>query len=164
VAHFVRVGLAGRQLTRSEIAARVAVALDHCAHARVARRRAATLSGGELRRLALARAFALRPSVLLLDEPFDDLDPSGQESLSLDLRRVIEDTQVAVAVVTHDLRRALLLSDRIAVLLGGRLAALGERDALLSRPPDVAVARIVGMANLIEGECCRASPGPSWRR
>ena len=159
VAHNVRVGLAGRKLTRSETAARVAEALEHFDIARVARRRAATLSGGELRRLALARAFALRPSVLLLDEPFDDLDPTGQEALSLDLRRVIEDTRVAVAVVTHDLRRALLLSDRIAVLLGGRLAALGERDAVLSRPPNVAVARIVGMANLIEGEVLPREPG-----
>ena len=152
VAHNVATALWGLRLARAQRRARVAEALEHFDIARLASRRAATLSGGELRRLALARAFALRPAVLLLDEPFDDLDPAGQEALSLDLRRAIADTNVAVAVVTHDLRRALLLSDRIAVLLEGRVAQQGERDDVLAHPAGLAVARLVGMSNLIEGE------------
>ena len=152
VAHNVATALWGLRLARAQRRARVAEALEHFDIARLASRRAATLSGGELRRLALARAFALRPAVLLLDEPFHDLDPAGQEALSLDLRRTIADTDVAVAVVTHDLRRALLLSDRIAVLLEGRVAQQGERDDVLAHPTGLAVARLVGMSNLIEGE------------
>jgi ABC-type Fe3+/spermidine/putrescine transport system ATPase subunit len=152
VAHNVATALWGLRLARAQRRARVAEALEHFDIARLASRRAVTLSGGELRRLALARAFALRPAVLLLDEPFHDLDPAGQEVLSLDLRRTIADTNVAVAVVTHDLRRALLLSDRIAVLLEGRVAQQGERDDVLAHPTGLAVARLVGMSNLIEGE------------
>jgi ABC-type sulfate/molybdate transport systems ATPase subunit len=151
VAHNLRMALSGQRLSRAEARARADEALDHFGIARLAGRRAATLSGGELRRLALARAFALRPAVLLLDEPFDDLDASGQEALSLDLRRAITGMEVAVAVVTHDLRRALLLADRIAVLLDGRIAQLGEREQVLAHPASVEVARLVGMANLIAG-------------
>jgi ABC-type sugar transport system ATPase subunit len=152
VEHNVATALSSLRLARAQRRARVAEALEHFGIARLASRRAVTLSGGELRRLALARAFALRPAVLLLDEPFHDLDPAGQEALSLDLRRAIQDTNVAVAVVTHDLRRALLLSDRIAVLLEGRVAQQGEREDVLVHPVGLAVARIVGMSNLIEGE------------
>jgi ABC-type Fe3+/spermidine/putrescine transport system ATPase subunit len=93
----------------------------------------------------------LDPAVLLLDEPFDDLDADGQASLSLDLRRAIADTGVAVAMVTHDLRRALLLADRIAVLIGGRLIQIDRRDEVLDRPLTPEVARVVGMTNLVLG-------------
>ena len=151
VHHNVRTALLGKGLTRDESEHRIREALLRAGIARLASRRAGTLSGGELRRLALARAFVLRPAVLLLDEPFDDLDAAGQESLCLDLQRAIAETGVAVAVVTHDLRRALLLSDRIAVLLDGRVAQQGEREAVLERPVGPAVARVVGMHNLIPG-------------
>lgn len=152
VAHNVDVALSGVELGREERRIRVAEALGHFDIAHLAARNAHTLSGGELRRLALARAFALRPAVWLLDEPFDDLDPAGQESLSLDLRRAIAGTNAAVAVVTHDRRRALLLSDRIAVLLAGRLAQQGSREDVLARPASVPVAQLVGMENLVAGE------------
>ncbi|MFQ5698550.1 MAG: ABC transporter ATP-binding protein [Myxococcota bacterium] len=152
VAHNVRVALQHRRLARAAIERRVATALEHFGIAPLADRRAATLSGGELRRLALARAFALEPAVLLLDEPFDDLDPPGREALSLDLRLVIERTGVGVAVVTHELRRALLLCDRIAVLIEGRVAQVGLRAEVLDRPRTLEVARRVGMTNLIAGE------------
>jgi ABC-type sulfate/molybdate transport systems ATPase subunit len=92
-----------------------------------------------------------RPDVLLLDEQFDDLDAAGRESLSLDLRRVVDEQGVAVAMVTHDLRQALLLADRIAVLLGGRMAQLGSRDEVLREPADPAVAGVVGMTNVLPG-------------
>ena len=151
VAHNVRVALWGLGLGRSEAAARVARELDRFRIAHLARRPAATLSGGELRRLALARAFVARSPVLLLDEPFDDLDAEGQEQLSLDLAREIRETSVAVAMVTHDLPRALLLADRLAVLLDGRLVQCGARDEVLRRPATRGVAALVGMRNLVPG-------------
>ena len=152
VEHNLHATLLGSKLTRAERAERSRASLERFGIARLAKRNAATLSGGETRRLALARVFALRPAVLLLDEPFEDLDAAGQESLSLDLRRAIVETRVAVAVVTHDLRRALLLADRIAILQSGRLVQCGAREAVLNHPVDPDVARLVGMSNLVAGE------------
>lgn len=148
VARNVALPLWARRLPRAERRARARAVMEAFGIAQLAERDASTLSGGELRRLALARAFATRPDVLLLDEPFDDLDSGGREALSLDLRRVLDDTGVAVAMVTHDLRQALLLADRIAVLLDGALAEEGRRDDVLRRPVSPDVARLVGMANL----------------
>jgi ABC-type sulfate/molybdate transport systems ATPase subunit len=158
VEHNLHAALKGLRLSRSEAAERARESLERFGITRLGKRHAATLSGGETRRLALARAFALRPTVLLLDEPFDDLDAAGQESLSLDLRRAIVETRVAVAVVTHDLRRALLLADRIAILESGRLAQCDARERVLNHPVSPDVARLVGMSNLIAGEVA-AGPG-----
>ncbi len=151
VAHNVRVAFLGKKLSGSERRARVVEALQRFKIDHLAEHRAATLSGGELRRLALSRAFALRPAVLLLDEPFAALDADGQAALSLDLRRAISDTGVAVAMVTHDLRRAMLLADRIAVLINGRLVQVGRRDDVLERPSTPEIAQVVGMTNLVQG-------------
>jgi len=151
VAHNVRVVFLGKKLSGAERRARVGEALERFKIDHLAEHRAATLSGGELRRLALSRAFALRPAVLLLDEPFAALDTDGQAALSLDLRRAISDTGVAVAMVTHDLRRAMLLADRIAVLVDGRLAQVGRRDDVIERPDTPEIAQVVGMTNLVQG-------------
>jgi ABC-type sugar transport system ATPase subunit len=151
VEHNVRVALWGRGVSRREARARAASELERFGIADLARRPAHTLSGGETRRLALARAFVQEPAVLLLDEPFDDLDAEGQEALSLDVERAIAQTGVAVAVVTHDLTRALLLADRLAVLCDGRLRQVGERDTVLRRPADAVVASLVGMTNRVRG-------------
>ena len=152
VEHNLRAALLGVALSRKQVAERTREALERFGIERFAKRRAGTLSGGEIRRLSLARAFALHPAVLLLDEPFDDLDAAGQESLSLDLSRAIAETDVAVAVVTHDLRRALLLADRIAVLRDGRLVQCDSREEVLRRPASPEVARLVGMTNLVAAE------------
>jgi ABC-type sulfate/molybdate transport systems ATPase subunit len=159
VEHNVRAALRGAALPRAAVRERIGEALARFGIESMASRRAATLSGGETRRLALARAFALRPAVLLLDEPFEDLDSEAQERLSLDLRRAIAETGVAVAVVTHDLRRALLLADRVAVLRDGRLAQCDARDAVLRRPAGPDVARLVGMTNLIPAEVAPGGDG-----
>ena len=140
-----------RRVRRAERRRRAGEALEAFGIAPLARRNAATLSGGEQRRLALARAFVGEPGVLLLDEPFDDLDDAGRESLSADLRRVIEETGVAVAMVTHDLRQALLVADRVAALRAGRLLQVAPRDEILRRPAAPEVARLVGMTNLLPG-------------
>ncbi len=152
VAHNVRVALLGARLDPVERQRRVADALGRFGMAALAERRAHRLSGGELRRLALARAFALRPSVLLLDEPFEDLDASGQRALSADLGEAIRDSNIAVALVTHDLRHAVSLADRMAVLAGGRLAQVDRPERVLAAPATPTVARTVGMRNLVPGE------------
>ena len=151
VAHNVWAALLSSRLSRAERRTRVGEALGRFGIEHLAKRRARQLSAGELRRLALARAFSLRPAVLLLDEPFDDLDAAAQESLSVDLRRAIDEMGVALAVVTHDLRRAALISDRIAALIRGRIRQLDERERVLARPATLEIARLVGMSNLIPG-------------
>ena len=158
----LRAALLGRRMAETDKRARISAALARFEIEALARHEARTLSGGELRRLALARAFVLEPGVLLLDEPFDDLDTEGQRRLSLDLRRAVDDTRVAVAMVTHDLRRALLLADRIAVLAPGRLAQHGLRDDVLERPDTPEIARTVGMSNLAEGIVRLRDDGARW--
>jgi ABC-type sugar transport system ATPase subunit len=151
VAHNVRVAFLGKQRSGVDVHRSVEESLARFKIAHLAEHRAATLSGGEMRRLALARAFALRPAVLLLDEAFAGLDADGQAALSLDLRRAISDTGVAVAMVTHDLRRAMLLANRIAVLIDGKLAQIGRRDEVLEQPTCFEIAQVVGMTNLVQG-------------
>lgn len=152
VAHNVRVALLGTRLDAAERRRRVADALGRFGMGALAERRAHRLSGGELRRLALARAFALRPSVLLLDEPFEDLDASAQRALSADLGEAIRGAQIAVALVTHDLRHAVSLADRMAVLASGRLEQVDRPERVLAAPATPTVARTVGMCNLVPGE------------
>jgi ABC-type sulfate/molybdate transport systems ATPase subunit len=152
VAHNVRVALLGARLDTDERERRVAAALDQFGIGTLADRRTHRLSGGELRRVALARAFALRPRALLLDEPFEDLDAAAQRALSADLDLAIRETNVAVGLVTHDLRHAVALADRIAVLAGGRLEQVDHTDRVLAAPATPGVARTVGMRNLLPGE------------
>lgn len=152
VAHNVRVALLGSRLPPPEREQRVADALGHFGIGALAERRAHRLSGGELRRLALARAFALRPSVLLLDEPFEDLDASAQRALAGDLGLAIRETGVAVVLVTHDVRHAVALADRMAVLADGRLEQVDRPERVLAAPATASVARTVGMRNLLPGE------------
>jgi putative spermidine/putrescine transport system ATP-binding protein len=159
VAHNVGIAFLGKKRSGAERKAHVAEALERFKIDHLAEHRAATLSGGELRRLALARAFALRPAVLLLDEPFAGLDAEGQAALSMDLRRAISDTGVAVAMVTHDLRRAMLLADHVAVLIDGRLAQIGRRDDVLEQPSTPEIARVVGMTNLVQGVVAKERRG-----
>jgi tungstate transport system ATP-binding protein len=149
VEHNVRVALQAQRMDAAEIDRRSVAAMERFGITALARRSANRLSGGELRRLALARAFALEPAVLLLDEPFDDLDSRAQEKLSSDLRSAVADTGVAAVVVTHDLRRAVLVSDRIAVLHSSRLVQIDLGSEVLAHPVDHAVAALVGMSNLI---------------
>jgi len=158
----VRAALLGKGVPKALRQERVARALARFDIAHLADHNARTLSGGEMRRLALARAFVLEPEVLLLDEPFDDLDAEGQRQLSLDLEQAIAETDVAVAMVTHDLRRALLLADRIAVLMRGQLVQHGSREAVLLQPNSPEIARTVGMTNLATGRVVRRVDGISW--
>jgi tungstate transport system ATP-binding protein len=99
-----------------------AVGLQGYAH-----RDATTLSGGEMQRIALARALIVEPEVLLLDEPTANLDPRSAASVE----ELISDLQTTVIMATHNMDQCLRLSDRVAVLLDGRLAALGKPDEVL---------------------------------
>jgi len=126
--------------------------LDEVGMTGFAARRVRTLSGGEQQRVALARALAADPDVLLLDEPLSALDPDRRAML----RTLLRDTQrrrgLTVLHVTHDQAEAAELGDRLAVLLGGRIMASGPPEELFERPPTVAVARFLGVANLLPAD------------
>jgi molybdate transport system permease protein len=109
------------------------------------------LSGGQQQRVALARALARRPRVLLLDEPFSSLDFNMKERLHRDVRRIQRTYGLCVLYVTHDLRDACALGDRLAVISDGRLLQTGPPLEVLRRPANFDVARFVAVRNLLPG-------------
>lgn len=117
------------------------------------------LSGGEAQRTSLARAFAAMPEVLFLDEPFAALDAPTREALLDDLGRLLGATRTTTVLVTHDRAEALRLGDRVAVLLEGRLAELGPPERVFGTPTSEAVARFVGVENLLPGWVASRAPG-----
>ena len=133
------------------------------------------LSGGQRHRVALARALAAQPRVLLLDEPFSSLDPE----LRGDVRDTVLDVLSgldgpAVVVVTHDVDEASALGDRVAILLGGHIAQAGSPAEVFARPASIAAARFLGTTNLVAASRddtghvhsvfgCLPSPGAAGR-
>ncbi len=107
-----------------------------------------TLSGGEQQRVALARALAIEPEVLLLDEPLSALDRKTRRELRIELRRLHRELGATVLHVTHDLDEALVLGDRIAVLIDGALRQIGTPEDVIRRPADGETARLLGMTNV----------------
>jgi ABC-type multidrug transport system ATPase subunit len=110
----------------------------------LARRPAATLSGGEQRRVHLARALAVAPDVLMLDEPFAGLDAETRATLLEDAVAALGSDTRATLVVVHDRAEAWALADRLLILIDGELVASGPPRELLERPPSIAVARFLG--------------------
>ena len=118
------------------------------------------LSGGQQQRVALARALAIRPEVVLLDEPFASLDAHMRASVRTDVQQICRTAGTTAVLVTHDQDEALSMADRIAVLRDGRIVQYAAPQDLYTRPADPALARFVGDANLLDGELTDAvAPG-----
>ena len=148
----VELALAWWGVPRAERPARAAEALATVGAEALADRQAATLSGGEARRVHLARVLAVRPDVLLLDEPFAGLDPTTRADLLYDLATILREAGRATCVVVHDRAEAWALADRVLVLLDGRIAAAGPPEEVLDRPPTPPVARFLGFTGeLLDG-------------
>lgn len=152
VAANVRAALAWWGVPRRERAARAQTALESMGAGHLNERVATTLSGGEARRVHLARALALRPDVLLLDEPFAGLDAPTRGELLADAASVVRDPSRGTLVVVHDRAEAWALADRVIVLLGGRVAASGPPGVLFTKPPTPAVADFVGFSGHVRDE------------
>ena len=110
-----------------------------------------TLSGGQQQRVALARALAPEPSVLLLDEPFSNLDASLRHQIRTDVHRLLVSLGVTTVFVTHDQGEAFVLGDEVVVLHAGRVAQAGSPAQVYCRPADRWVAEFVGHANFVRG-------------
>ncbi len=146
----VMLALAWWGVPRPERAARARDALGAIGADHLASRAAATLSGGERRRVHLARAIAVSPDVLMLDEPFAGLDAEVRASLLEDALSALRSSTRATLVVVHDRAEAWALADRLLILLDGRLVASGPPRELLERPPSAAVARFLGFDGSLE--------------
>ncbi len=146
----VILALAWWGVPRSERSARAGEALRAIGADHLAQRRAATLSGGERRRVHLARAIAVRPDVLMLDEPFAGLDAEVRANLLEDALSALRSSARATLVVVHDRAEAWALADRLLILLDGRLVASGPPRDLLDRPPSLAVAHFLGYDGSLE--------------
>ena len=111
-----------------------------------------TLSGGQQQRVALARALAPRPTVLLLDEPFSNLDTSLRVQVRAEVHALLLDLGITSVFVTHDQDEAFVLGDHVAVMSGGRIVQAAPPSELYARPVSPWVATFVGDANLVAGD------------
>ena len=148
----VAFGLRVDRMPEAEISDRVSWALDLVRMPGYERRRASELSGGQMQRIALARALVKRPRVLLLDEPLSALDLKIRLEMEAELRRVHRETGASWVYVTHDQREALALSDRIAVFEQGRIDQLADPTTIYRRPATPFAAGFVGNANVLACE------------
>ena len=146
-------------MAAAEAAARVERALATVKLAGLGARRVHELSGGQRQRVALARAIVFEPRILLMDEPLSALDKQLREAMQLELRQLHDTLGMTTIYVTHDQREALTMSDRIAVIAGGRLMQVDTPRALYERPANRFVAEFVGESSFLPVQ----AEGDGWR-
>ncbi len=152
-------GLRIRGLGKGVVAATVMEYLRLFGIAHLSDRSARSLSGGEAQRTSLARAFATRPEVIFLDEPFASLDPGSREPLMDDVQAVLKRTRATAVFVTHELMEALRLSDRMAVMGNGRILQVDAPGEVMNSPADEFVASFVGVGTVLTGRVAKKAGG-----
>jgi spermidine/putrescine transport system ATP-binding protein len=153
-------GLRHKKVDKDEIRRRVGEALSLVELEGRERRRPRQLSGGQQQRVALARALVNRPRALLLDEPLGALDLKLRRAMQLELKRIQREVGITFVYVTHDQEEALTMSDRLAVMNGGRIEQLGAPRDLYERPATRFVADFLGTSNILSGRLER--DGERW--
>ena len=148
----VAFGLEERRVAKAEIRRRVGEALESVRMGDYADRRPNHLSGGQQQRVALARALVIRPRCLLLDEPLSNLDARLRLEMRTEIRRVCKEFNLTTVYVTHDQKEALSVSDRMAILEGGRILQVGTPREIYKRPAKKTVANFIGETDFLEGE------------
>jgi putative spermidine/putrescine transport system ATP-binding protein len=148
----VAFGLHARGVPRGEIAPRVAAALELVGLSGFGARYPRQLSGGQQQRVALARVLALRPKLLLFDEPLSNLDAKLRVQMRHEIRRLQKEVGITALFVTHDQEEAMTIADRIVVMNQGRVEQAGTPDEVYDFPATRFVADFIGTANLIAGE------------
>src|SRR5690606_13406734 len=151
VAQNVAFGLKVARVPKAEIDERVAEMLKLIKLPELADRYPYQLSGGQQQRVALARALAPRPKLLLLDEPLSALDAKVRVALREEIRQIQRDLGITTIFVTHDQEEALSMSDRIAVMHGGRADQIGSPFEIYNHPKTRFVASFVGTLNILKG-------------
>ncbi|PTX02836.1 ABC transporter ATP-binding protein [Pararhodobacter aggregans] len=145
----VKFGL--RKLPRAQAQARAEEMLRLVGLADLGKRRPHQLSGGQQQRVALARALAVAPKLILLDEPFSNLDAKMRVETRQEVRKLLKETGSAGILVTHDQEEALALADRIAVMDAGRVVQMGTPDEIYRNPVSEFVANFIGRSNILTG-------------
>jgi spermidine/putrescine transport system ATP-binding protein len=158
VAENVAFGLEMKKVARAEIERRVDEALEMVRLAGYGGRRPRQLSGGQQQRVALARALVNRPDVLLLDEPLGALDLKLRKEMQLELKGLQERVGITFIYVTHDQEEALTMSDRIAVMSGGKVLQVGSPTEIYERPTCRFVADFIGESNFVKGRVSAVEP------
>lgn len=152
VAENIGYSLKIRRAGRVERETRVAELVELTGIGGLENRKVDQLSGGQRQRVALARAVAMRPRVLLLDEPLTALDASLRERLRAELNRLLRSLGITAIYVTHDQAEAMALGDRIVVMRSGEIAQIGAPREIYFEPQNRFVAEFVGAANILEAE------------
>ncbi len=148
-------GLKARKRPKSEMKGRVDALIDLVRIRHIADRYTGNLSGGEKRRVALARALAPKPAILLMDEPFSSLDSIIAKHLRMEFRRIQKKLGITTIYVTHDLREAEEMAHRIAVIHDGILEQVGTPEDVFFSPRNERVHDFVGGPNILECDSCR---------
>ena len=151
VAQNVAFGLEMRKLPRADIEKRVEEVLALVRLAGYGGRLPRQLSGGQQQRVALARALAIRPDVLLLDEPLSNLDAKLRQEVRVEIRELQRQLGLTTVMVTHDQEEALTMADRLVVMNEGEVRQVGSQRDLYERPADRFVAGFVGRSTFLEG-------------
>jgi spermidine/putrescine transport system ATP-binding protein len=151
VAENVAYGLRMAKVPKAEATTRVRQALEMVDMLRLAKRKPKQLSGGQQQRVALARALVNRPAVLLLDEPLGALDRKLRTEMQIELKLLQAQVGITFVYVTHDQEEAMSMSDRIAVMLDGRVEQLAEPEQIYDRPATAFVAGFIGQQNFLAG-------------
>ncbi len=159
----VAFGLEERRLPRAQIKQRVAEALELVGLSHLADRRPSQLSGGQQQRVAVARTVAIRPKVLLLDEPLSNLDAKLRVQVRRELRDLQQRLGITTIFVTHDQEEANTICDRIAVMNEGKIQQVGTPLELYQRPANLFVASFLGAANILSGEVVGAGSDRAFR-
>lgn len=149
VAQNVAFGLRSQRMPRGEIRQRVQESLETVRLGDLGARRPSQLSGGQQQRVALARSLAVRPRILLLDEPLSNLDAKLRDDMRMEIRAICKEADVTAVYVTHDQKEALSIADRIAIMNAGRIAQVGAPRELYRRPASKMVAEFLGDVNLV---------------
>jgi len=159
VAENVAFGLEERKVAKDEIKRRVGEALESVRMGAYADRRPNQLSGGQQQRVALARALVIRPRCLLLDEPLSNLDAKLRLEMRTEIRRVCKEFKLTTVYVTHDQKEALSVSDRMAILDGGRILQVGTPREVYGRPVCRTVANFIGETDFLAGTVAALADG-----
>ena len=151
VSENIGTGLRFRGIKESDIKKEVAIWAENLNISHLLNRKSKQLSGGEAQRVSLARALALKPKILFLDEPFSAFDAPTRVKLIADFQRVQHENRVTTLFVTHNLDEALVLADRVAIIMAGKIRQVGAPHNVFTAPADREVAQFVGVESIIPG-------------
>lgn len=164
IADNIGFGLSVRHQSRAEINKRIEELLSLVHLKGFGERRPRELSGGQQQRVALARALAPRPRVLLLDEPLGALDKKLRDEMQFELKKIQREVGVTTIMVTHDQQEALTLSDRVAIINGGKVEQIGSPRDVYESPHSQFVASFLGDSNFFSGVVCGQADGATQIR